>query len=77
MSYFDPRTKECELNVQKIIHLQRLVNQLPDTFTNSKKVIKSHVPAANAPIKVGVPVGQTNYNTHEAWKSNRFQRLKI
>lgn len=77
MSYFDPRTKECELNVQKIIHLQRLVNQLPDTFTDSKKVTKSHVPAANAPIKVGVPVGQTNYNTHEAWKSNRFQRLKI
>jgi len=37
-----------------------LVNQLPDTFTDSKKVTKSHVPAANAPIKVDVPVGQTN-----------------
>ena len=60
MSYFDPRTKECELNVQKIIHLQILVNQLPDAFTDSKKVTKSHVPAANAPIKVDVSVGQTN-----------------
>ena len=36
------------------------MNQLPDTFTDSKKVIKSHVPAANAPIKVDVSVGQTN-----------------
>ena len=60
LSHFDPRTKECELNVQKIIHLQRLANQLPDAFTDSKKVTKSHVPTANAPIKVDVPVGQTN-----------------
>ena len=60
LSHFDPRTKECELNVQKIIHLQRLANQLPDAFTDSKKVTKSHVPADNAPIKVDVPVGQTN-----------------
>jgi hypothetical protein len=60
LSHYDPRTKECELNVQKIIHLQRLANQLPDAFTDSKKVTKSHVPAANAPIKVDVPVGQTN-----------------
>lgn len=38
--------------------MERLVNQSPDAFT--KKVTKSHVPAANAPIKVDVPVGQTN-----------------
>ena len=60
LSHFDSCTKECELNVQKIIHLQRLANQLPDAFIDSKKVIKSHVPAANAPIKVDVPVGQSN-----------------
>ena len=40
--------------------MQRLANQLPDAFTDSKKVTKSHVPADNAPIKVDVPVGQTN-----------------
>jgi len=66
LSYFDPHTKECELNIQKIIHLQILANKLPDAIKDSKKVTKSHVPTANAPIKVGIPVGQTNYNTHEA-----------
>ena len=36
MSYLDPRTKGCELKVQKIIHLQSLANQLPDAFTTQK-----------------------------------------
>ncbi|KAJ9539142.1 LOW QUALITY PROTEIN: hypothetical protein OSB04_031875 [Centaurea solstitialis] len=57
LSYLDPQTKQCELKVQKIIQLQRLANQLPDTFTDLKK---SHVPAANAPIKINVPKGQNN-----------------
>ncbi|KAJ9567288.1 LOW QUALITY PROTEIN: hypothetical protein OSB04_003254 [Centaurea solstitialis] len=60
LSYLDPQTKQCELKVQKIIQLQRLANQLPDTFTDLKKVTKSHVPAANAPIKINVPEGQKN-----------------
>ncbi|GKC87238.1 copia protein [Tanacetum coccineum] len=55
---FDPRTKECELEVQKIIHLQRLANQLPDAFTDSKRVTKSHIPAVNAPVKIDVQEGQ-------------------
>ena len=32
MSHLDPRTNQCELKVQKIIHLQNLANQLLDTF---------------------------------------------
>ena len=42
-----------------IIHLQNLANQLPDAFTDPKRVTKSHIPAANAPIKIDVPVGQS------------------
>ncbi|KAJ9542696.1 hypothetical protein OSB04_029202 [Centaurea solstitialis] len=60
LSHLDPRTKECELEVQRIIHLQGLANQLPDTFTDPKRVTKSHVPAANAPIEIDVPEGQNN-----------------
>ncbi|GJQ91780.1 copia protein [Tanacetum coccineum] len=55
LSHLDPRTKECEQEVQRIIHLQRLANQLPDAFTNLKRIIKSHIPAANAPVKIDVP----------------------
>ncbi|XP_056694866.1 uncharacterized protein [Spinacia oleracea] len=58
LSYLDPRTKKCELEVQKIIHLQSLANQLPDTFTDPKRVTKSHIPAVNAPVKIEVPEGQ-------------------
>jgi len=42
----------------EIILLQRLAYELPDSFTDPKKVIKSQVPAVNAPIKMDVPEGQ-------------------
>jgi hypothetical protein len=51
----DPRTTETELQVQKIIYLQRLANNLPDVFTNYKGVTKSFIPAQNAPERVEVP----------------------
>ncbi|PIM99322.1 hypothetical protein CDL12_28185 [Handroanthus impetiginosus] len=60
LSHLDPRTKQCELEVQKIIHLQNLANQLPDAFTSLSRVTKSHIPPANAPIRIDVPVGQSN-----------------
>ena len=34
-----------------IIYLQNLANQLPDAFVDTKKVTKSHIPAANVPAK--------------------------
>ena len=42
LSHFDPRTNQCELEVQRIIHLQNLANQLPDAFVDAKKVTKSY-----------------------------------
>ncbi|XP_021839106.1 uncharacterized protein [Spinacia oleracea] len=58
LSNLDPRTKQCELEVQKIIHLQSLANQLLDEFTDPNRVTKSHIPALNAPIKIDIPAGQ-------------------
>ena len=51
----DPRTKESELQVQKIIGLQNIANNLPDAFTDYNGVIKSYQPARNAPARVEVP----------------------
>ena len=55
LSHLDPRTKQCETEVQKIIHLQEIANQLPDAFTDTNRVTKSHIPAANAPARVEIP----------------------
>jgi hypothetical protein len=52
----DPRTRETELEVQRIIHLQNLANNLPDAFTDIRGVSKSHIPAANAPERVEIPL---------------------
>ena len=57
MIHLDPRTNQCELEVQRIIHLQNLANQ-PDAFIDTKKVTKSHIPAANTLARIDVPVGQ-------------------
>ena len=39
LSYVDLRKKQSELKVQKIIHLQCITNQLPNTFTNLKMLV--------------------------------------
>ena len=54
ISYLDPRSGQCESEVQKIIHLQRIANELPDAFTDTKRVTKSHVPALNATARIDV-----------------------
>ena len=41
-----------------IIQLQNIANQIPDAFTDSKKIVKSHIPAENVPARVDVPEGQ-------------------
>ena len=58
MSHLDPCTRQCELEAQRIVHLQGLANQLPNAFTDIKKVTKSHVPAVNTPTHIDVPEGQ-------------------
>ena len=57
LSHFDPRTNQCELEVQMIIHLHNLANQLPDAFVDAKKVTKSHIPVANALARINVHEG--------------------
>ena len=56
----DPRTKDTELEVQRIINLQQLANNLPDAFTDIRGVSKSHIPAANAPERVEIPMEGMN-----------------
>ena len=46
--------------------MQGIVNQLPDVFTDNKKIVKSHIPTANIPARIEVPVGQSiNTATNE------------
>ena len=58
MSHFNLCTNQCELEVQRIIHLKNITNQLPDAFIDTKKVAKSHIPTANAPARINVSEGQ-------------------
>ena len=50
----DPCTSEAELEVQRILNLQRLANNLPDAFTDHSRVKKSHIPAVNVPERVEI-----------------------
>ncbi|KAL6327585.1 hypothetical protein AAG906_021876 [Vitis piasezkii] len=58
--------------VQRIVHLQGLANQLPDAFTDIKKVTKSHVLVVNASTHIDVPEGklenamENESKTHQA-----------
>jgi len=52
--HLDPYNKSWEENVKKIVHLQDLANQLPDSSTDLKKVTKSHVPAVNVPARIEI-----------------------
>ena len=57
--HLDPRTKQSELEVQRILHLQDLADQLPDAFTDPNKVIKSYIPAVNTPAHIEIPIGDS------------------
>jgi len=59
LSHFDHHTNQCELEVQRIIHLQSVANQLSDAFIETKKIVKSQIPAANTSAKIKVPIGQS------------------
>ncbi|GJW77705.1 retrovirus-related pol polyprotein from transposon TNT 1-94 [Tanacetum coccineum] len=53
--YLDSRTKQSETEVQKTMHMQEIVNQLPDAFTDTKRVTKSYILAVNASARVEIP----------------------
>ena len=38
--------------------MQDIANQLPDVFTDSKKIVKSHISAANILARIEVPEGK-------------------
>ena len=73
LSHFDPCTRQCELEVQRIVHLQGLANQLPDAFTDIKKVTKSHVLVVNASTHIDVPEGKLE-NAMENESKTRLKR---
>ncbi|KAL1223093.1 Retrovirus-related Pol polyprotein from transposon TNT 1-94 [Cardamine amara subsp. amara] len=75
LSWQDPRTQECELEVQKIIHLQKLANQLPDSFVDPKRVTKSYIPAVNAPIRIDVQEGHNQVATESKARLKRGRPL--
>ena len=56
MTHLNPHTNQCELEVERIIHLQNLANQLPNAFIDTKKVTKSHISTANTLARIDVPV---------------------
>ena len=72
--FLDPLLNQCELEVQRIVHLQNIVNQLSDAFTDPKRVTKSHVVVVNAPIKIYVPKGK-NTTENESKTSFKCRRL--
>ena len=72
MSYLDPRTNQCELEVQMVIHLHNLTNQLPDAFIDTKKVTKSDIPVVNTPARINVPIGQLTNESKISLKCGRF-----
>ena len=54
-----------------IIHLQNLANQLPDAFVDTKKVTKSHIPAANVQARVDITEGQKAFESKTHSKRGR------
>ncbi|KAM0997726.1 hypothetical protein ACFX2C_007578 [Malus domestica] len=67
LSHFDPRSTQCENEVKMIVHLQIIANQMPNAFNDAMKVTKSHIPAANAPTRIDVPVGQNKVAANDSF----------
>ena len=57
LSHLDPYSSTCEQEVPKIIHLQKIANQMPDGFTNLKRITKPHIHPKNVPIRIDIPIG--------------------
>ena len=47
--HLDPRTPQCDYEIRRILQLQEIANQLPNSFNDAAKVTKSHVATINAP----------------------------
>ena len=69
LSYLDPRTKQCDMEVQKIMHFQEMASQLPDAFTDTKRVTKSYIPTVNVPARIEISHGQSDDNVTQESKT--------
>lgn len=52
LMWTDPRTKQSDEEVQRILHLTQLVENIPDAFSNPTAVTKSHIEAVNTPARL-------------------------
>ena len=59
MSHLDLHTTQCDKEVKRITHLQKIASQLPDGFTDTAKVTKSYIPAANTLARINIQIGKT------------------
>ena len=53
-------TAQCDKEVQRITHLQKITSQLLDTLTDTAKVTKSYIPIANTLAMINIPIGKTD-----------------
>ena len=56
MSHLDPRTAQCDNEVQRILDLQSVAQNMPDAFSDLAKVTRSLILAANMSVRIDVPV---------------------
>ena len=57
------------------MHLQAIANQLPDAFTDTKRVTKSYIPAANATACIEISeIKFENKDTHESKTHQKRER---
>ena len=59
MSHLDSRTTQCDKEVQRITHFQKIASQFLDAFTDTAKVTKSYISTANTPTRIKIPIGKT------------------
>ena len=74
MSHLDPHTAQCDNEVQRITHLQKIACQLPDAFTDAAKVTKSYIPATNTLVRNNIPVGKTTIMASNELSMTRLKR---
>ena len=53
--YHDPHTAECDAKVRRILDLQKVAQNMPDSFSDLAKVTRSHNEVANLPARIDVP----------------------
>lgn len=74
LSHLDPRTNQCELEVQRIIHYSIFANQLSGAFQDTTRVSDSYIHVANIPSRINAHEGQL---VGESVNNQMVQKIKI